>query len=302
MTQTPTDFETLSSDTLLLGEGLCWDHARGRLWCVDIQGRAVHGWDPDTGTFHRWPTAQRVGWVIPVADSEDMLVGFQGGMARVSFGADGTYTSTWIAKPFPDGSPLRLNDAKADSTGAVWAGSLNNDDEERPEGKLFRLATDGSLTEQDTDYLVANGPAILPGEQTMLHTDSGRRVIYGFDLDVAAGRLTNKRVWKTLVGEEGYPDGMCADAEGCVWVAHWGGYCVSRFAPDGALLRRVTLPAPFVTNVCFGGPSLDRLFVTTASVRLDEEGRARYPLAGRVFEIDPQGVTGLPALPYRPGS
>jgi D-xylonolactonase len=131
-----------------------------------------------------------------------------------------------------------------------------------------------------------------------LHTDSGRRTIYAFDLDVVAGQLSNRRVWKQFADDDGYPDGMCFDAEGAVWVAHWGGGCISRIAADGRLLRRVHLPTSHITNVCFGGPALDRLFVSSARAGLSDDQLATQPLAGSLFEVLDPGVTGLPGLPF----
>ncbi len=206
-----------------------------------------------------------------------------------------------MAKPFPAGSPLRLNDAKTDARGRVWAGSLNNDDESQPDGRLFRLDERGRCDEVDGPYGVANGPAISPCQTLMLHTDSAARTIYAFDLDVAAGTLSNKRVWLRFSEADGYPDGMTFDAQGRVWVAHWGGACVSRFSADGELTHRVTLPTDQVTNVCFAGPGLDRLFVTTARQGLSTEQLARQPAAGHLFEIDPAGSSGLSPVPVACG-
>jgi xylono-1,5-lactonase len=111
-----------------------------------------------------------------------LLLGLQGGFALADR-ADPTRFE-WLHQPFLHNPALRLNDAKADATGAVWAGSLNNDDESRPDGCLFRLGPDGDLSVVDTGYTVANGPAINADSTLMLHTDSGRRTIYAFDLDV----------------------------------------------------------------------------------------------------------------------
>jgi sugar lactone lactonase YvrE len=88
---------------------------------------------------------------------------------------------------------------------------------------------------------------------------------------------------------------MCFDAEGHLWVAHWGGGCISRFAMDGSLLARVELPTSHITNVCFGGAKLDRLFVTSAQAGLSAEQLAKEPMAGRVFEVVGHGASGLPA-------
>lgn len=278
-----------------LGEGLHWDHERSVLWMVDIHGYRLLQWDVQSTTWQEWRTPERLGWVIPCAGSDELLLGLQGGMALAR--ASELPAVHWVARPFEGRPQLRLNDAKADASGAVWAGSMNNDDGSCSDGSLFRLSADGQLTTVDHGYQVANGPAIHPNGRLMLHTDSARRAVYAFDLDAEQGRLTNRRVWRHFAGDEGYPDGMCFDAEGSVWIAHWGASCVSRFTVDGALLRRVHLPALHVTNVCFGGRSLERMFVTSAFA-----DRPNQPLDGALFEISDPGVTGVAAHAWgKPG-
>ena len=294
------EWKVLPSPKAELGEGLHWDAGRGGIWMTDIHGcRLMFGLD-DASAWQVWDLPQRVGWVIPCASGDAVLLGLQGGLARMPWPLAGSaqIAFDWVAQPFGANAALRLNDAKADASGAVWAGSLNNDDETRADGCLFRLGTDGQFTVEDTGYTVANGPAIRGDGQLMLHTDSGRRTIYAFDLDAAAGQLSNKRVWKQFADDEGYPDGMCFDAEGGLWVAHWGAGCISRFAPDGGLLRRVRLPTSHITNVCFGGAALDRLFVSSARAGLSVDQQATQPLAGALFEVLAPGVKGLPGLPY----
>ena len=281
-----------------LGEGLHWDAAHSVLWGVDIHGSQIWRWGLNSNTWRSWQMEERVGWVLPEVGSNRVLIGMQRGFAWAD--RDAPDRCQWLREPFGENSSLRLNDAKADSSGAVWAGSLNNDDESRSDGCLFRLDTSGQLKVVDDGYLVANGPAIHEDGKLMLHTDSGRRTIYAFTLNVKAGTLGDKRVWLTFRPEEGYPDGMCFDSEGCVWVAHWGTGCVSRFAMDGRLLCRVALPVTLVTNVCFAGPSLNRLFVSTARVGLSEDELLGQPSAGSLFEIENVGVAGVASLPAGP--
>lgn len=282
-----------------LGEGLHWDQANGRLWLVDIHGCRIVRWELDSSTWQEWEAPERVGWVLSTGNLQEKLVGLQGGMAHMHLpeGARDCRLLKWVARPFKAGVPLRLNDAKTDAKGRVWAGSLNNDDESQPDGRLYRLDELGRCEEVDGPYGVANGPAISPCQTLMLHTDSAARTIYAFDLDVEAGSLSNKRVWLRFTEADGYPDGMTFDAQGRVWVAHWGGGCVSRFSADGRLTHRVALPTDHVTNVCFAGPRLERLFVTTARQGLSAEQLAAQPSAGHLFEIDPAGSTGLAPTP-----
>jgi sugar lactone lactonase YvrE len=294
---------------LHLGEGLHWDPVADCLWFVDILGPAIYRWRPGTDAPQAWAAPQRVGWVLPRRGSNELLAGFQQGVARVQLppdGSSGPLDWQWLARIHPDGSTLRLNDAKADARGRVWAGSLNHGNESSPDGAWYCMdpvvepggdAASAPFRQVDSGYQVANGPAIHPDQRLVLHTDSGRRTIYAFDLDLAQGTVSGRRVWKTFTDDEGYPDGMTWDAEGALWVAHWGAGCISRFAADGRLLRRVALPASHITNVCFGGTALDRLFVTSAWAGLSPAQRQAQPLAGAVFEVDALGVRGLAGLP-----
>lgn len=292
------DWELALDFRAALGEGLHWDGARGVLWFVDIHGHRLACWRPGDQRWREWATPQRVCWVLPVLRQPSLLVGFQQGAARVVL--SDPLLVDWVCPLFAAAPQMRLNDAKADATGAVWAGSMNNDDESSPDGCVHRIdAASGVAEVADTGYYVANGPAIHPDGTWMLHTDSALRTIYAFDLDAARGALSNRRVWKTLNEVEGYPDGMNFDAEGCLWLAHWGAGCISRYAPEGRLLRRVALPTAHISNVCFGGEGLDRLFVTSARVGLTAQQLSDQPLAGALFEVDAGGVRGLPGLPAR---
>jgi sugar lactone lactonase YvrE len=69
--------------------------------------------------------------------------------------------------------------------------------------------------------------------------------------------------------------------DGGIWIAHWGGGRVSRFSPEGRLDRSIALPASQITSCAFGGDRLDRMFVTSAAVRVESE-----PLAGALFEVE----------------
>ena len=87
---------------------------------------------------------------------------------------------------------------------------------------------------------------------------------------------------------------LAVDAEGCIWVALWGGWAVRRYAPGGELLAVVDVPAARVTKPAFGGAALDRLYVTTAA---PDAADPAQPHAGGVFIADP-GVRGLPPGAY----
>jgi sugar lactone lactonase YvrE len=79
---------------------------------------------------------------------------------------------------------------------------------------------------------------------------------------------------------------LAVDEDGCVWIAAYGGGCVTRFTPDGRLDRHVDVPAKIVTSLCFGGPERRDLYVVTA----DNTGNPA--LGGTVFRTQVE-VPGL---------
>ncbi len=287
---------TILNQKLLLGEGIVWDTRSSAFWFVDIQGQKVFRHTPRDDTTLSWNMPQKIGWLIPEFGSNTWIGGLQEGFARLGFGDE--VSIDWIARPFQDRFFMRMNDAKADCLGNVWAGSMNNDNESRRDGELFRLSPNGELTVYDTGYCVSNGPAISPDSQLFLHTDSAKRTIYSFDFDKENGSLSGKRIWRIFPDDEGFPDGMNFDVEGNVWVAHWGAGLVSCFSANGQLLQRVKFPVSNITNLSFGGESLDRLFVTTARVGLSASQLEKEPLAGAIFEIYGHGTQGLPTYAF----
>jgi sugar lactone lactonase YvrE len=91
---------------------------------------------------------------------------------------------------------------------------------------------------------------------------------------------------------EGAPDGLAFDAEGCVWVAIYGGGRVDRFTPAGKLDRSLEVPARQVTSLCFAGSDLRELVVVTAD-------NSREPsLRGCVLRAR-LDVAGAPVHPAR---
>lgn len=150
-----------------------------------------------------------------------------------------------IVDPEPDRPGNRFNDGKCDAQGRLWAGSMD-DAVVAATGWLYRLDPDLSWHRMDGPYPCTNGPAMSPDGATLYHTDTIGRTIYALDLETG-GSLTNKRPFVRFEEREGYPDGMTVDSDGCLWVAHWGGGCVTRFRPNGTRERRITLPASQVT-------------------------------------------------------
>lgn len=280
-----------------LGEGTVWNAADASLYFVDIKGRELLASTPATGAQRRWPLPQMIGWVVPRVGG-GWLAGFEQGVAALTLPAEPAAQGSapaieWLHRLHAEGSPLRLNDAKADASGRLWFGSMNKLDESRPDGVFYRWVAGSAPVRVDDGYCVTNGPTFAPDGRTLYHTDSARRCVYAFDVS-ADGELSNKRVWLRFERDEGYPDGMCTDAEGCLWIAHWGGARVTRRDAQGRVIARIDVAAPQVTNVAFGGESLSDLYITTARTGLGDDVLATAPLSGALFVVRGAGRGVLP--------
>ena len=275
-----------------LAEGLVWDAAKQSMFFVDIKGMAVHAFTPDKGAQRSWPMPEMIGWLVP-RQSGDWVAGFQSGVAALKLGQPSKID--WLHRIHKPNSPMRLNDAKADAQGRLWFGSMNGQDESQPVGQFYRLDGDGQLKVVDSGYCVTNGPTFSVDGRTLFHTDSPARTIYAFDVS-ADGALSNKRAWVKFGDDEGFPDGMTTDADGNVWVAHWGGSRVTQRDAAGRVQQTIALPVPHVTNLAFGGKDLTDLYITSARAGLSPQALAAAPLSGGLFRVTRAGRGRLPGV------
>ncbi|MFC0166757.1 SMP-30/gluconolactonase/LRE family protein [Pseudoduganella danionis] len=277
-----------------LGEGPLWMAQQNRLYFVDLKGCALHALDLADGQRHRWDMPDYICWLVPRRDGDGFMAGLRDGIVRLWL--EPQVRIEYVARPFAEGSGLRMNDAKADSTGRIWAGSMHNTDYAQAAGRLFRLEPDQSLSVADHNYHICNGPALSRDGATLYHTDSYEGRIYAYPL-AADGTLGEPRLWRQFEGDEGAPDGMTVDSEGCLWIAQWGGGRVCRYAPDATLLETVTVAARNPASCTLGGPDLRTLYITTACEDNTPEQLQAYPLSGALFAAR-VAVPGVAAYRY----
>jgi sugar lactone lactonase YvrE len=210
-----------------------------------------------------------LGAVAPVSGSRGWIVAAGTGIALLT--ADGRLS--WVDRP-EDGAPLpmRMNDATADSAGRFWATSMALNGAESA-GSLYRVDRDGSVHRVLSGLGIPNGPVVDPAGTTLYLADSTHSVIEVFEVDPATGALGNRRCFARL--ERGAPDGMVVDDDLHLWCCVWGAGEVHRYAPDGALVTVLRVPALQPTSLCLVDGS--HLMVTTATLGMNrpwnEDGR-----------------------------
>jgi sugar lactone lactonase YvrE len=275
-----------------LGEGPVWDERSKALYFVDIEAPALFRLDPETGVEQRWKMPAKIGCLALGASGSGAVLALATGFAHFDF-AKGALTP--LANPFAGAPDHRFNDGAADPAGRFWSGSMHLSTRQ-PTGKVYCLEGGQARAVFDGFY-VPNGFA-WSADGTRFFINDSPRAMFVAEFDAASGRVGAPYVFADVSAAPGYPDGMAMDEEGFLWNARWDGGGVARFAPDGRLDRFVRLPVSRPTSCAFGGPKLDRLYVTSARKGLDAGTLAREPLAGGVFAFDP-GVKGLPARRWR---
>jgi sugar lactone lactonase YvrE len=265
----------------VVGEGALWDHRTDTMLWVDIKNPGVWRYHPKSGKHSRLDVPERVGFVALTPDPDIVIAGFKSGLARLHLWGGEIQP---LVSPEPEKPGNRINDGHVGPDGNLYFGTMD-DAEENPTGAFWRW--DGKeLKRFHGGITVTNGPASSHDGQILYTTDTTNQIIYahtlGDDLPGEPNRFAHfEEGW-------GHPDGMTVDAQGHVWVCHWGGSRITRYAPDGSVERIVPVPTAQVTKCAFGGPDLTTLYITTAAIGRDP---TIDPMAGHLFAVE-TGIKG----------
>ena len=270
-----------------LGEGIIWDAASACVWWTDIDGSKLYRYQSEDKQLDHWATPERLGSFALVSDSEFLICGFASGFAYFN---PHSGELQWLEKIEQNNPGTRLNDGRADRQGRFWAGSMVESGD-RGAGALYCFDQQLQVASKVSGLTISNGLCWSPDSTVMYHTDTPSRRINAYDFDAATGAIANQRC--LVRTEKGcFPDGSSVDAEGYIWNAQWGASQVVRYSPEGEVDFVLPLPVSQPTCVAFGGPRLDRLFVTSATQGFDEQTLSAEPEAGNVlvFQTNISGI------------
>jgi gluconolactonase len=193
-----------------------------------------------------------------------------------------------------EGEALRgPNDLTLDvAHGGFYFTDPGGSDEARTIGTVNYVDAQGVTTTVARELAFPNGIALRPDGKELLVAESKRNRILAYEVQ-GPGKLGERRVFADLPGKSGdqidnQPDGMCLDAAGNLYVAHYGMRQVQVLDRSGKLVRRYGGGNLTTSNVAFSGPRMDQLYVTGGT-------------PGGVFRLDLRGVEGLKILPPRGG-
>ncbi|RAI95394.1 SMP-30/gluconolactonase/LRE family protein [Algoriphagus yeomjeoni] len=284
---------TSISSQCFLGEGPYWHSDLQCFFWVDIEKGKLFQHHLDSGQTRTYSFPHRLAVVLE-GKGDQLILGLDRKIASFDLN---TQELKWLTGVEPDIPLHRFNDGKVDPKGRIWIGTLSTLFTEGA-GSLYRVGQDLHPKKMLGDLTISNGMAWTADNQTFYFIDTPTRQIKAYHFDLETGDIRFNRIAVEIPEELGFPDGMCIDQEGMLWVAHYGGSGVYRWNPNsGELLDKIDLPVPHVTSCCFGGKNLDTLLITTAQENLNEAQLKEYPLSGDVFLVK-TGSKGFRAIRF----
>ena len=271
-----------------LGECPVWSIGERVLYWVDINAPSLNRFDPATGQNDSFSMPESIG-CFALRASGGFVVALRSGIWTAS--SSGTLQRKIAAAPY-DPTRHRFNDGRCDPQGRLFVGTMN-ERRDASSGALYRLNTDGTLSEVISGVMISNGLAWSPDGRTMYHADTPTHTVVAYDYDPSSGTPTNQRPFARWSDETDRPDGGAVDRDGNYWSAFYRGGKVVQISPQGIVLAEYAVPAMCPTMCAFGGEDLRTLYVTSARQMREPDELARLPHSGGVFAMRVD-VPGLP--------
>ncbi len=290
------NIEVVGAMSSLLGEGPVWDSKEGLIYWIDILNGHLHSYQPTNKIQKTIALDQLVG-SYALSSNGKIIAALKEGIYWVD---KQTGNKEFIIQPEMNLPNNRFNDGKCDSAGRFWAGTMSLT-EDKEAGSVYVMeknndAQNISSKKVISNVTISNGMAWSKDGGAFYYIDTPTSEVVAYDYDLSTGHIKNKRVVISIPIAEGFPDGMTIDTEGMLWVAHWGGWQVTRWNPlTGKQLHSISLPAAKITSCTFGGVHLTDLYITSAKVGLSSQELLEQPWAGSLFVLPNCGYQGYAA-------
>ena len=276
----PYHITTISSQCFL-GEGPLWIAQLGCFFWVDIERGNLNRYHLATEQLDIRHFPNRLAVVLEGQNGK-LILGLDRRLVRYDWETEEIEELCEVEEEL---TLNRFNDGKVDPKGRIWIGTLSTLFTEGA-GSLYRIGPDLQPEVQLKNLTISNGMAWTADQHTFYFIDTPTKKIQEFAFDAESGRIEFRRIAVEIPEGLGFPDGMCIDREGMLWVAHYAGSGVYRWNPQtGELLDKIELPVPHVTSCCFGGENLDLMLITTAQENLSAEELEKYAQSGDVFLV-----------------
>ncbi len=269
-----------------------WDEKQQSLYWTDILAKQIHRFRLADKQHHVWSFDEEVG-CFALNQSGGFIVAMRSAIWLTD--SEGKLTDKICDNP-SNPALARFNDGGTDATGRFYAGTFWGP-QDFDGALLCRVDQNKHVKVLQCGIKGHNGLAFSPDGRFMITSDTPNGKLYRTPIN-ENGEPGERQLWRQFFSETGVPDGGAFDTEGCYWSALYNGYKVIRISPEGEILTEIPLPVRCPTMVCFGGPQMKTLFITTTRENMQQDELQLRPLSGSIFTIETD-VIGMHKPTYR---
>ena len=237
-------------------EGPIFDSTNNHLYFVSIFDFLVYSYNTTTKELLSIKLDSPTSCIYLLEDNT-ILVASKNGFYEIDFN---TLTKKIIFQIDIDES-VRYNDGIKDPYGRILIGTMGYPEVVENKGEVFSYYK-GQYKTIIKNTTISNGLAFSIDQNELYFIDTPTKKVAKYRYDKNTGNVNFDSFIIEFKGN-GSPDGMCIDNEGMLWIAEWGGSCVSQWNPNNGLkLQEIKLPCTNVTSCCIDHKG--NLYVTTA--------------------------------------
>lgn len=264
------------------GEAPIWHAKRKRYFWVDTENPVCYGFTPGdkkqetfkvNGHFQALGLREKGGFIASLIEG-------------IVLTDENLSIIQELGNPIKDKPHLCIGDGTVGPDGCFYFGYLNTEDLYSKEGGIYRVGKDLSMEKVLGNLALPNGLAFSPDGSILYVTEMFANRILAYNFNAITEGITGERELIRVPSEKGLPDGLVCDRDGYLWSAHWQGFRLTRYRPDGSVDREIPIPVPTPTCMAFGGPSLTTLLITTARKGLSDRQLADFPSSGDTFFME----------------
>ena len=262
-----------------LMEGPRWSDELNALLCVSIEQERIFLIDEDNQKVKTFKTHGQVGFAVFKGKDKLIYAAYEGVYELdIATGKD-----SFIFQANTD-KTLRYNDGDYDPIGRILLGTTGYKRFAQGVNCLYSANADGSGIKKIIENTsISNGIAFSSDGRYLYFIDTPTKKVGRYIYDINTGSCKFDKYVVEIVGD-GVPDGMCIDAEGNIYVAEWGGYCVCKWNPNtGECLKKYSVPVQNVSSCTIGGKDHQTLYITTA---FHDDGTESEVTAGGLFKVE----------------
>ena len=232
------------------------DNHNQLLYFVSIYKNLVYCLDIKTGIINSMQTIGPVG-CVRILGYKKLIVAETSGIHEFDFNS----LTSFKLHDFVKEDAVRFNDGILDSKGRFLIGTMGYPEIVNKKGKLYSYY-EGNYTKLLDEITISNGIAFASDNKVMYFIDTPTKKVVKYDYDLENGAITNKTDLIEF-STDSFPDGMCIDDNQNLFIAEWGGSCISKWdSRNGKLLTKYHLPVLNITSCALDNNN--NIYITTA--------------------------------------